>query len=241
MLEGLKYYIFFVIDQENKGVLGYTYSASVANAVSSGTINSSVMLVPAASFDKSIIENYNDNFKNNYKLVKKINSNYSNSKMMTSEGNVCELTRNLPDHKSFDLQPISVSDLWLAKRKLTVFKINKLKILETICDRYLTRLKNFTGDSFFYQYIGKQLDLSNVDTGVFSSGIKDWAEINNMADNEAYYDLKMRYDSAGISVLRINAVWNKYSSLIGTITNKQEFEDFDILSKAETNIRFGEK
>ena len=241
MLEGTKYYIYLIIDQENKGVLGYAYSASVANAVAKGTMNSSVMLVPMASFDKSIIEDYNNNFKNNYKLVRKINSTFSNSRMMTSEGNVCEISKSLPENKSFDLHPLSVSELWLKKRKLTAFKINKLKILETICDRYLSRLKTFTGDTFFFQYIGKALDECDIKSKSFSPAIIEWSEINNISDVEAYYDLKMQYDSAGIAVMRINAVWNKYSEMINLITNKQDFEELDIFSKAETEVRFGEK
>ncbi len=51
----------------------------------------------------------------------------------------------------------------------------------------------------------------------------------------------MQYDSAGIAVMRINAVWNKYSEMINLITNKQDFEELDIFSKAETEVRFGEK
>jgi hypothetical protein len=241
MLEGTKYYIYLIIDQENKGVLGYAYSASVANAVAKGTMNSSVMLVPIANFDKSIIENYNNNFKNNYKLVKKINSIFSNSQMMTSEGNVCESSKSLPENKSFDLHPLSVSELWSKKRKLTAFKINKLKILETICDRYLSRLKTFTGDTFFFQYIGKALDTCDMKSKSFSPAIIEWGEINNISDIEAYYDLKMQYESAGIAVVRINAVWNKYSDMINSITNKQDFEELDIFSRAETEVRFGEK
>lgn len=241
MLEGTKHYIYLIIDQENKGMLGYAYSASVANAVAKGTMNSSVMLVPLASFDKSIIENYNDNFKNNYKLVRKINTTFSNSKMMTSEGNVCEYSTNLSEHKTFDLHPLSASELWVKKRKLTAFKINKLKILETLCDRYLSRLKTFTGDTFFFQYIGKALGTCDIKSKLFSPAIIEWGQINNLSDSEAYYDLKMQYESAGIAVVRINAVWAKYSDLINSITNKQEFDELDIFSKAETQVRFGEK
>jgi hypothetical protein len=75
----------------------------------------------------------------------------------------------------------------------------------------------------------------------FSPAIIEWGEINNISDIEAYYDLKMQYESAGIAVVRINAVWNKYSEMINSITNKQDFEELDIFSRAETEVRFGEK
>jgi hypothetical protein len=42
-------------------------------------------------------------------------------------------------------------------------------------------------------------------------------------------------------VVRINAVWNKYSEMINLINNKQDFEELDIFSRAETEVRFGEK
>ena len=48
MIEGLKNHIFLIVDQENKGLLDYTYSASVANAVIKGIYNSSVMLIPVS-------------------------------------------------------------------------------------------------------------------------------------------------------------------------------------------------
>lgn len=241
MLEGIKHYIFFIIDQENKGVLGYTHSASVANIAAKGVTNSSVMLIPAASFDKSILDSYNDNFKNNYKLVKQDTALYTNSKMMTSECNVCELSKELSNNKSFDLQALSVTNSWLEKRKTTAFRINKLKILETICDRYLTRFKSFTGDSFFYQYIGQQLENVDLKNNYFPASIIEWADISNITPTAAYYDLKMLYDSAGISVVRVNAVWKKYADMIISTNGKQEFDDLDIISRAETEFRFGER
>lgn len=241
MLEGLKNYLFLIVDQENKGILGYTYSCSVANAVSNGILNSSVMLVPMATFDKSILESYGENFKNNYKLIRKYNQEYTNSKPMTSEGNVCDYSPNISKNKTFDLYPLVVSESWIEKRKLAAFRINKLKILETICDRYLTRFKTFTGDSFFFHYIGQQLDDCNLKQKTFSHSIIEWANIYNISPEEAYYDLKMKYDSAGISIMRINAVWNKYVDIINSITDKQAFEKFDILSSAEIEFKFGEK
>lgn len=241
MIEGLKNYIFLIIDQENKGLLDYTYSASISNAVTKGISNSSVMLVPIANFDKSILENYSNNFRNNYKLVRKDITVHTNSKMMTSECNVCEITKDIASNKTFDLHPLSVSDTWIEKRKLTAFRVSKLKILETTCDRYLTRFKTFTGDSFFQQYIGKQLDISDVENEKFSPAIIEWAEINNLSSKAAYYDLKMKYDSAGISTVRVNAIWNKYSDMINSVKDKQEFEKLDIISRVEIEFRFGDK
>jgi hypothetical protein len=241
MLEGLKNYIFLIIDQENKGLLEYTYSASVANAVSKGISNSSVMLAPIANFDKSVIENYGNNFRNNYKLVRKDITVYTNSKMMTSECNVCEVTKDVAVNKVFDLRPLVVSESWIEKRKLTAFRVSKLKILETTCDRYLTRFKTFTGDSFFHQYISKQLDITDIENEKFAPAIIEWADINGMSPKASYYDLKMKYDSAGISVVRVNAIWNKYSDMINAVNDKQEFEKLDIISRAEIEFRFGEK
>jgi hypothetical protein len=51
----------------------------------------------------------------------------------------------------------------------------------------------------------------------------------------------MKYDSAGISVVRVNAIWNKYSDMINAVNDKQEFEKLDIISRAEIEFRFGEK
>jgi len=57
----------------------------------------------------------------------------------------------------------------------------------------------------------------------------------------AYYDLKMKYDSAGISTVRVNAIWNKYSDMINSVQDKQECEKLEIISRVEIESRFGDK
>ena len=209
MLEGVKNYIFFVVDQENKGILGYAPSPSIANAVSKGLANSSVMLVPAFNIEKTILDSFNTNFKNNFKLVRNFYSPYSNATMMTSEGNVCEPRKEIQWSKHFDCVPITVSDEWLEKRKIAGARINKLKYIETIIERYLTRFKQFTADSIFYNYLGSQINLCDPDLDHYSSSIIEWAEISDLTPKAAYYHLKMQYESASITIFRANAIWNR--------------------------------
>jgi hypothetical protein len=83
--------------------------------------------------------------------------------------------------------------------------------------------------------------MTDVENKNFAPAIIEWADINGMSPKASYYDLKMKYDSAGISVVRVNAIWNKYSDMINAVNDRQEFEKLDIVSRAEIEFRFGEK
>jgi hypothetical protein len=101
----------------------------------------------------------------------------------------------------------------------------------------MSRIKNFTGDELFFQYIGKELDLVDVESNHYPGSIIEWAEINSVSNKAAYYELKMLYESMGITMVRVHAIWSKYVDRINKITTQEEFEQ---LSKFELEFRFGE-
>lgn len=88
----------------------------------------------------------------------------------------------------------------------------------------------------FYQYLGKQL--SQVNGSYYPPSIVEWAEINDLPLEDAYQELKMSYESAGIIIMRINAVWRKYVNLINSIT-EEEYNASDITAQFEAALRFG--
>ena len=237
MLNGLKSYLFLVVDQETKGILTKCSSMNTANAVSKGILNSSPMLVryPYMNHD---VNRYNNDHTLNYKLVKKITSP---SKNMASEMCVYDAVSTTNSKNIFELIPISVDNEWLEKRKLANFRSLKMDYLELTCERYMARIKNFAGDELFFQYLGKQLDLVNLKIDYFPDCIKEWAEINEVSDSAAYYELKMIYDSLGITAFRIHAVWSKYVQQINNIFSEEEFEKTCSFSDIESQFKFGKK
>lgn len=239
MLEGTKNYLFLIIDQENKGMLGYSYSASVSNAVSKGLSNTSVMLIPAFYFDKLILDKFNQNFRNNFKLVRKFDNPFSNGLPMTSEGNVCETVKDINVNKVFQLDPLDVSEDWLEKRKLAALRINKLKILETMLDRFITRFKNFTADSVFYSFLDKELSKCDPENNYYTDSIKEWADIYDISIQAAFQELQMNYDSASVTMFRINAIWQKYVDLVNSYTTKTELDSLE--PAIEVEIKFGKR
>jgi len=232
MLNGIKLYLFLVVDQETKGILTKCSSMAAAIAVSKGILNSSPMLVRYPYLNHKVNQ-YHTDTQINYKLV----STFPAS--MASEVNVYEVVDFNIDNKSFELVDICVNDIWLEKRKLANFRSNKIEYLETLCDRYISRIKNFTGDELFFQYIGKELGLVDIENNQYPGSIVEWAEINAVSNSTAYYELKMLYDSMGITMVRVHAIWTKYIEKINKLYTKEEFDKLSKI-KLESEFLFGE-
>ena len=232
MLNGIKLYLFLVVDQETKGILTKCSSMAAAIAVSKGILNSSPMLVRYPYLNHKVNQ-YHTDIQINYKLVRPSN-NLSN---MPSEVNVYETVEKNNSAKLFELVSIDADERWLEKRKLANFRSEKIEYLETTCERYMSRVKNFTGDELFFQYIGKELDLVDVENNQYPGSIIEWAEINAVSNKAAYYELKMLYESMGITMVRVHAIWSKYVDRINKINTQEEYEQ---LLNFESDFRFGE-
>jgi hypothetical protein len=232
MLNGIKLYLFLVVDQETKGILTKCSSMAAATAVSKGILNSSPMLVRYPYLNHKVNQ-YNTDIQINYKLIG------AHPISLASEVNVYEISDPNGSNKPFDLVNISVDGAWLEKRKLANFRSNKIEYLETLCERYVSRIKNFTGDELFFQYIGKELDLVNIENNQYPGSIIEWAEINSVSNNAAYYELKMLYDSMGITMVRVHAIWTKYVEKINNLYTKEEFDKLSN-AKLQSVFLFGE-
>ena len=237
MLNGLKQYLFLVVDQETKGILTKCSSMNTANAVSKGIPNSSPMLVryPYLNHD---VNRYNADIALNYKLVREATSIAGG---MPSEVNVYETVKKINSNNTFELVAIHSDALWLECRTLANFRSLKMEYLESTCERYMSRIKNFAGDELFFQYLGKQLDLVDITANQFPNAIIEWADINAVSNSAAYYELKMIYDSLGITMFRIHAIWSKYTDKINNINSEKEFYELNLFSNLESEFKFGEK
>jgi hypothetical protein len=236
--------LFLVIDNNSSGILTRCVSASCANAVSKGILNSSTMVVKFPFMrNNHDINRYQDDPRLNFKLVRlydpeKVQQTPSN---WGGESNDYQFMES-KDNKPFDLVFFDkkyITDDWIKKRKISNLRANHIRNLETICERYMARLKNFVADEIFMTYLSDQLNLSDHKTQTYPASIKEYAEISNMTPAGAFNELKMTYDSTGISIMRIHAIWNKYVDEINSFEKEEDIQN--IYQRIETELIHGER
>jgi hypothetical protein len=242
MFKGFKQYLFLVVDQETATIITKCPSMSIANAVCKGITNSSVMVIHYAHMGtKHEINQYQDNPTLVYQLVREARLTTDVSAISTSESNVYKSVSRTENGKPFDIVKITTpSDDWIEKRKLGNFRSNKIRSLELICERYMARGNNFSNDEIFFQYLSTQLPLVNETLDDYPAGIVEWANIVNVSPKQAYRELKLDYDSTGIFVMRVHAIWNKYVDIINQL-DEETFARQDVFMNLETEIKFGKR
>jgi len=232
MLNGIKLYLFLVVDQETKGILARCSSANVANAVSQGITNSSPMTI-YFQFANHNINKYQDDTTLNYKLQRA----YVDETGMDSETNVAEPVKVDRITESFIVSEFVPPKGWISKREIANFRSKRFRDLENICDRYISRVKTFCGDELFYQYLGKELD--KVSDSYYPASIIEWADLAELTVDNAYQELRMDYESVGITLMRIHAIWRKYVFKVNTLNAEEEFLNLGIIKSFETELKFG--
>jgi len=232
MLNGLKQYLFLVVDQETKGILARCSSANVANAVSQGITNSSPMTI-YFQFANHNINKYQDDTTLNYKLQRA----YVDEIGMDSETNVAEPVKVDRITESFIVSEFVPPEGWISKREIANFRSKRFRDLENICDRYISRVKTFCGDELLYQYLGKELD--KVSDNYYPASIIEWADLAELTVDEAYQELRMNYESVGITLMRIHALWRKYVFKVNALNAEEEFLNLGIIKSFDTELKFG--
>ncbi len=243
MLDATKQYLFLVVDQETFGVVTRCPTISIANSVSKGILNTSPMVIfyPYVGVVGGI-NTYRDNLNTNFQLIRR-GSKIINTGFISSECNVAKIVDETPSKRFFDLVDLPkefLTEAWLEKRKLGNTRADALMVLEQRCERYLSRVKHFIGDEIFLNFLSKELYNCNPDNGNYSHSIIEWADINNKTPSDAYQELKMYYESSSISVMRIHALWNKYSEIINSVTDQNQMEEA-LFIQLEAEFRFGSR
>lgn len=245
MFNGIKEYLFLVVDNDTNGILTNCVSASVANAVSSGLVNASTMIIKFSFIrNNHPVTRYQEDVRLNYKLVKLYDMSKLDNKPAGwgGESNNFQYYQSSESNKPFDLidldKEIITAD-WIKKRKIANLRSKYIRNLESTCERYLGRLKKFVSDEVFFQYLSSQLPLVNIEKNQYPNSIIEYAEIANLTPFSAYQELKMIYDSTGISHMRIHAVWNKYVDEINTFETEEDVQN--IYQRIETELIHGER
>jgi hypothetical protein len=244
MLSFPKQYLYLVIDQINKCVITATTSMSTANAVSNGILNSSPMIVwfPYIETKHDIIRANKDETIN-YKLVKQFGERLSKGNITVADNHMYECVEKTPSGRMFDLvpmDPLLITPEWVERRRLGNFRANLMIDLESYCERYISRAVNFCGDELLFPYLQHQLALSNPELEIYAAGIQEWALINEVTPAVAYQELKMKYESACITTMRVNAFWNKLVNKFNLITLNDKLTHSDVFKKMGSYFIFGE-
>jgi len=246
MLDGIKQYLYLVVDQETYGVLTRCRSSNIANAVCKGIPNSSAMVIHYPYMGlKHGINGYEKSTVDNFKLIRKnISFKFSNASINDTEANVCEHTDQTPSGRIFDLvdfpQNLKTHE-WEEKRKLANFRAEKIGNLETRCERYMSRVKQFSGDTLMLDYLSVQLREVDIEKNYYPHSIVEWSQINSVSPEAAYYELKMYYDSLSISIFRIHAIWTKYVKILNSINNEDQLSENSVFLNLESDLKFGER
>lgn len=204
MLDGIKQYLYLVVDRETNLILTRCQNASTANAVSRGFLNSTIMVINRPDFfNNDKMQKYHDNSQITFKLTTNDFSGIS-----SLEANVGEKVANSNYNFNFIEQTI-VEQSWTDKRKLANARSKIFSIIEAKIERYLARYTLFVGDSVLYQYLSQEFGKCDVKNNCYSESILEYSNIMSMLPSEAFNDLKMKYDSFCLTSVRYAAIWEK--------------------------------
>jgi hypothetical protein len=204
MLDGIKQYLYLVVDRETNLILTRCQNASIANAVSRGFLNSTVMVINRPDFFHN--EKMKEYYKNNQITFKLTIKNFSGTYSL--ESNVGEKSNAGTQYFNFIEESI-IDQEWKNKRLLANTRSEIFSNIESKIERYLARYSLFVGDSILYQHLSQEFNRCNIDEGYYSESIVEYSKILSMTANEAYSDLKMKYDSFCLTTVRYSAIWEK--------------------------------
>lgn len=191
-----------VYDHSNMGILCEAPSDEIASALVLGLVNGDWQSISRGP-DNKIPSNYD------YLSLDK-HYQVSISNLNPSGRSVISMDKRL------------ITDAWIEKRKLIFEKRQALISYEWICRFYTSRVSNFYGWSNMLPFLLEELNKCDVDNNIFSDAIIEYANIQEINPEAAYYDLRRKSDDIGFSYLRTYAVYEKMSKLISLSSTKEE-------------------
>ena len=231
----LRKILYLVVDQETYGVITIGKTESIANAVAAGFLNSSLMTISYVGELGKEIADYTRSNTDNLILVRKTATIHSGS-LMTSTGNVAKSVLQTASGKQFDFElMVNPSEGWLKKRTLGNIRSSTFAAVEAKCLRYTTKFQDFCNLDIFHAFMLDQLNKCNIQTNSYTDAIKEWASIAQITPRTAYEELRMKFDTMGMTVLRVQAVWEKYVYKINQAYDSLTFDE--LLADVENDLR----
>jgi len=216
-MNGIEQYLYLVVNRENNFIYSICNNCSIANALSKGFINSSIMAIPYSLFNRPLyINDYLKSEKVTCKLITKL-------RFSGVDSNLGEKVEEILSGKLFDVAFVEteISEEWLKTRKIANVRTLMLTNLEHRMKRYLSRHKEFFYDDCFYNFLSEEFEKCSPSEEVFSVLISQYAKTIKMTPKETFYHLKMKYDTFKAGVFRHHALWEKYVDKINKLEQEQ--------------------
>lgn len=221
MLDGIKQYLYLVVDRETNLILTRCQNASTANAVCRGFLNSTIMVINRPDFfNNDKMQKYHNDSQITFKLTTNDFTGIS-----SLEANVGEKVANSNNRYDF-IEQIKLDQIWLDKRNLANIRSKIFSIIEAKIERYLARYTLYVGDSVLYQYLAQEFGKCDVKNNCYSESILEYSNIMSMSPSEAFNDLKMKYDSFCLTSIRYAAIWEKTVIAINTMKTYSDINYF---------------
>jgi hypothetical protein len=206
---------FLILDLEIEGVVCITDSASCANSLIVGLINTKSVPVPAyywTRFPKWKDKNFDENF----------------IRLTDDTGpEISDLNQNL------------IKEEFLSKRKKAIARRNTLMTIERYLEIPLLNSVNYFDNSINF-YIKNELDNSNPDQFKFSAGIIEYADMLSITPDRAFDELKFLFETQSRLKIKNLAVYKKYSEKINQSNDQSELDQClkDFYKDCFLNARF---
>lgn len=199
---------YIVVDLHTDGILCECYSISIAHSVAKGFINSSPKILPASV--PWLTEKFNKDFNS-------FESFYQHRNMQV-----------------FDMKPELITNEYIDLKKLANLRNALQHVWEARCRQFLLyRNYEYFASNELEGYLVAELNVCRPDENYFTPAINEWAELNEIAVDVAYQELRMRSTSIGRQHIRNHAIHQKFVNLIN-----QQFTEKEMVSVLNRGIDY---
>lgn len=195
----MKQNTYLVIDTDSNSVLYFAPSKLTANIVSRGLLNTMALEIPTAHPWREDV----------FKGIDKINDHI---RLINKNGR--------PAVKFLELE--KRTSAYIQKKELATLRGKYIYGLELFSMSNIIRVTDLLDESLL-PFINQQLEKSNPETESFSPALQEYATLLGITPENAYYDLSMRAETAGLIRIRAQAIFEKYSTIINQSSEEADF------------------
>jgi hypothetical protein len=198
--------IFIIIDRDTHGIICSTDDMFLARSVTSGIPSGdSTKVIGKWGIWNSLINDakYNRTFDFN-----DIRLHYQ---LVSREGVVVTLNEDL------------VTPEWIEKRKKIILRLKWIKNFQDLVHSATIKASEYFGLYNFEGFLVSQLNQSNPATGYFTPAIREWAEIQDVSEFDAWQELTIRSNHYGLVYMRNHAIYLKYLRKINQLETADEY------------------
>lgn len=181
-----------ITDAETRGILATCPSSTAANRLTLFYPNLTVYHIPTqVKFinDKFLDLDFND-----------LSTIYNCYRMLRDE--IVEIA----EHQKTD-------ELLTLRNEIRI-RIAFMLYLEAVCFDETKVVVDYIGFELLSPWLIDQLNKCDPSQNIYTDSIRDLAAYNEISENNYYQELRMKVDSVGVTMLKNQAIWLKYSELL---------------------------